>query len=299
MNRDDLMDLNAFAMAADERNFTRAATRLGISQSALSHAIRRLETRLGIRLLTRTTRNVSLTEAGARLLSRLAPALTSIEEGLSAIDDLRATPSGTIRITATEHAFDTVLWPVMKDWLAAYPGIQLEVSVDQRLTDIVEERFDAGVRIGESLAKDMVAIRIGPDIRLIVVGAPDYLDRHGSPASPQDLASHTAINLRLRTAGGLYAWEFEKDGHEVRVRVDGRMVFDSNRLVMEAARAGFGLAMVLEDEAAPHLASGALQQVLADWTPPFAGYFLYYPSRRQQSAAFALLVKHLLATGTR
>jgi DNA-binding transcriptional LysR family regulator len=293
MHRDDLNDLHAFAAIAAGRNFTRAAARLGISQSALSHALRRLETRLGIRLLTRTTRNVALSEAGSRLLAKLAPALENIEDGLRSIGDLRETPSGTIRITATEHACTTVLWPVIKRWLPRYPDVQIEVSIDSRMTDIVSERFDAGVRIGEAVDKDMIAVRIGPDLRLIVVAAPSYLDRFGVPESPQDLASHRAINLRMRSAGGLYAWEFEKDGREVRTRVDGPLIFDSPKMLLEAALEGFGLAIVMQDEAAPHLANGALRQVLADWTPPFAGHYLYYPSRRQQSAAFALFLEEL------
>jgi DNA-binding transcriptional LysR family regulator len=222
MHRDDLNDLHAFAAIADERNFTRAAARLSISQSALSHALQRLETRLGIRLLTRTTRNVGLSEAGSRLLARLAPALENIEEGLRSIDDLRETPSGTIRITATDHACSTVLWPVLKRWLPRYPKVQVEVSADSRLTDIVGERFDAGIRIGEAVDKDMVAVRIGPDLRLIVVAAPAYLDRCGVPEVPQDLAGHRAINLRHRTSGALHAWELEKDGHEVRSRIGAR-----------------------------------------------------------------------------
>lgn len=293
MHREDLIDLNAFAVVAEERSFTRAAVRLNVSQSALSHAMRRLETRIGIRLLARTSRSVAPTEAGTRLLTELGPALEGIEAGLSSIRELRDKPSGTIRITASDHSFDSVLWPALKDWLPQYPDIQVEISVDSRLADIVTDRFDAGVRLGESLAQEMIAVRIGPDIRLVVVGAPDYLDRFGTPTTPHDLSRHRAINLRLRSAGGLYAWEFEKDGHELRVPVKGPLVFDSTRPIVEAALAGFGLAMVMEDDAAPHIASGRLRQVLTDWTPPFAGYYLYYPSRRQQSAAFALLVERL------
>jgi DNA-binding transcriptional LysR family regulator len=295
VHRDDLNDLHAFSIIAEERNFTRAAARLGMSQSALSHALRRLETRLGIRLLIRTTRNVAPSEAGGRLLDRLTPALESIEEGLRAVGDLRETPSGTIRITAPEHACDTVLWPVLKDWLPLYPDVEVELSVDQRMTDIVDERFDAGVRIGEAVAKDMVAVRIGPDVRLIVVAAPSYLEQHGVPDHPQNLATHRAVNLRMLSAGAIYAWELEKDGHEVRIKLDGSLVFDDPKMVLRAALDGFGLAFVNDDDAAPHLASGALRQVLADWTPPFAGYYLYYPSRRQQSAAFVLLVERLRA----
>ncbi len=295
MQRDDLNDLHAFSVIAEECNFTKAAARLGMSQSALSHALRRLETRLGIRLLLRTTRNVAPSEAGMRLLARLAPALDNIEEGLRAVGDLRETPSGTIRITASEHACDTVLWPILKDWLPLYPEIEVELSVDQRMTDIVDHRFDAGVRIGEAVAKDMVAVRIGPDLRLIIVGAPSYLDRHGVPETPQDLTSHRGVNLRLLSANTVYSWELEKDGHEVRIKLDGSLMFDSPRMVLRGALDGFGLAFVNENEAAPYLDSGALRQVLPDWTPPFAGYYLYYPSRRQQSAAFSLLVERLRA----
>jgi len=292
-HRDDLNDLHAFAVVAEERNFTKAAARLNMSQSALSHALRRLETRLGIRLLTRTTRNVAPSEAGNRLLTHLGPALDSIDEGLRAIGDLREKPSGTIRITATEHACDTILWPVIKKWLPQYPDIEVELSSDQRMTDIVDNRFDAGVRIGEAVAKDMVAVRIGPDIRLIIVGSPDYLERHGIPETPQDLSTHRAVNLRLLAANTIYAWELEKDGHEVRIKLDGSLVFDSPKMVLRAALEGFGLALVNDDEAAPYLRQGALRQVLSDWTPPFAGYYLYYPSRRQHSAAFTLFLDEL------
>ncbi|WIW89940.1 LysR family transcriptional regulator [Sphingobium sp. V4] len=297
MQRDDLNDLHAFSAIAEDGNFTRAAARLGMSQSALSHALRRLETRLDIRLLTRTTRNVAPTEAGSRLLGQLTPALEMIEEGLRSIGDLRKTPSGTIRITASEHACDTVLWPAVKEWLPHYPEVIVEISLDSRMTDIVGDRFDAGIRIGESVDKDMIAVRIGPDLRLIVVASPDYLDRAGTPESPHDLADHRAVNLRMRSGGGIYVWELERDGHGVRVPMEGALIFDDSQMVLEGAIAGFGLAMAMEDVAAPYLTNGALKQVLTEWTQPFAGYFLYYPSRRQHSAAFSLLLDRLRERG--
>ena len=293
MKREDLVDLNAFAMVAEEQNFTRAAAKLGTSQSALSHTVRRLETRLGVRLLTRTTRRVAPTQAGERLLRTLGPAFDTIAAELASLSELRETPSGTIRITANEHAANTVLWPVLEKLLPGYPDVQVELSVDSGLTDIVAERFDAGVRLGESVAKDMVAVRIGADLRMAVVGAPSYFATRLKPQTPQDLAGHQCVNLRLLTFGGLYAWELEKGGREVKVRVEGQLAFDNPAMTLRAAMAGFGLACVLEDHVAAHVASGSLIRVLEDWCPPFAGYHLYYPSRRQPSAAFTLLVDAL------
>ncbi len=293
MKREDLVDLNAFAMVAEEQNFTRAAAKLGTSQSALSHTVRRLETRLGVRLLTRTTRRVAPTQAGERLLRTLGPAFDTIAAELASLSELRETPSGTIRITANEHAANTVLWPVLEKLLPGYPDVQVELSVDSGLTDIVAERFDAGVRLGESVAKDMVAVRIGPDLRMAVVGAPSYFATRPKPQTPQDLAGRRCVNLRLLTFGGLYAWELEKGGREVKVRVEGQLAFDNPAMTLRAAMAGFGLACVLEDHVAAHVASGSLIRVLEDWCPPFAGYQLYYPSRRQPSAAFTLLVDAL------
>lgn len=293
MQRDDLIDLNAFLTVAEERNFTRAAAKLGTSQSALSHAIRRLETRLGVRLLARTTRSVAPTEAGERLLATLRPALETIGAELASISDLRDKRVGTIRISTSEHAAETVLWPKLEKLLAKHPDIKIELSVDSKLTDIVEERFDAGVRLGEALAKDMIATRISPDLRMAVVGSPAYIERHGIPRTPQDLASHQCINLRMRSGGGLYIWELENDGREMRVRVDGQLTFDSAGMAVMAAVAGFGLAFVIEDRVAAHLADGRLVRVLEDWCEPFPGYSLYYPSRRQPSAAFTLLVEAL------
>ncbi|ALA20325.1 MULTISPECIES: LysR family transcriptional regulator [unclassified Chelatococcus] len=293
MRREDLVDLNVFLAVAEEHSFTRAAARLGTSQSSLSHTIRRLEARLGVRLLTRTTRNVAPTEAGERLLGTLRPALDSIATQLTLLGELREKPAGTIRITASEHAAETILWPGLERLLPNYPDINVELSIDSRLTDIVSERFDAGVRLGEALAKDMVAVRIGPDLRLAVVGSPAYFARHPVPCMPHELAEHRCINMRFSTGGGLYAWELEKDGRELRVRVDGQLTFNNGNMIVRAALAGFGLAIVMEDQVTAHLADGRLVRVLEDWCPPFAGYHLYYPSRRQPSAAFALLVEAL------
>ena len=293
MQRDDLVDLNAFLTVADERNFTRAAAKLGTSQSALSHTVRRLETRLGVRLLTRTTRSVAPTEAGERLLDTLRPALDSIGEQLASLGELRERPAGTIRLTASQHAMDTILWAVIEKMLPAYPDVHVEVSIDSGFTDIVTQRFDAGIRLGEALAKDMVAVRVGPDLRMAVVGSPAYFESRSIPRNPQDLAAHDCINLRLLSAGGFYAWELEKDGREVRVRVEGQLAFDNVHMVARAAAGGFGLAFVMEDQVESQIADGRLTRVLHDWCPLFAGYHLYYPSRRQPSAAFTLLVDAL------
>lgn len=293
MKRDELADLLAFLAVAEARSFTRAAARLGTSQSALSHTIRRLENRLGIRLLTRTTRSVAPTEAGEQLLEALRPAVDQIDSRLATLGGLRDRPSGTVRITTGRHAAMKVLWPALARLLPNYPDLRVELSVDAALTDIVTERYDAGVRLGEQLANDMVAVRIGPDLNMAVVGAPSYFAQRPKPRVPQDLTEHACINLRLPTLGGLYAWEFEKDGRELNVRVDGRLVFNDVRLQMQAAVDGFGLAFVMEDEVEALIDQGALVRVLADWCPPFAGYHLYYPSRRQITPAFALVVDAL------
>lgn len=293
MQREELVDLNAFAVVAEEMSFTRAAAKLGTSQSSLSHTIRRLEARLGVRLLTRTTRNVAPTEAGERLLGTLRPALDSIGAELASLSELREKPAGTIRITTSEHAAATVLWPAIERLLPQYPDINIELSIDSGFRDIVAERFDAGVRLGEALAKDMIAVKIGPDVRMVIVGSPDYLARHPQPKAPGDLAEHNCINLRLLTAGGLYAWELEKEGRELRVRVDGQLVSNNIGMIVRAAKAGLGLGYVMEDHVAEDVASGRLVRVLDDWCPPFPGYHLYYPSRRQPSAAFSLLVDAL------
>ena len=297
MRREDLVDLNAFMAVAEEQSFTRAAARLGTSQSALSHTVRRLEARLGVRLLTRTTRSVAPTEAGERLLGTLRPALDSIDDQLASLGELRERPSGTIRITTADHAARTLLWPALRRFLPAYPDVHVELGIDAAFSDIVAERFDAGVRLGEALAKDMIAVRIGPDLRMVVVGAPDYLARAGTPQTPQELSQHSCINRRMLGSGGLYAWELEKDGHELRVRVDGQLTLNTSDLMRRAALAGLGLAFLMEDEVAADITAGRLITVLDDWCQPFAGYHLYYTSRRQPSAAFTLLVEALRYRG--
>ena len=297
MARDSLNDLNAFLAVAREGSFTRAAAQLGVSQSALSHSLSGLEARLGVRLLTRTTRSVSPTEAGDRLLRTIGPRMAEIEGELAALSELRDRPAGNLRITAGEHSAETVLWPALARLLPDYPDIKVEVVIDYGLTDIVAERFDAGIRLGEQVAKDMIAVRIGPDMRMRVVGAPRYFARHPGPETPQDLTSHNCINLRLPTLGGIYAWEFEKDGRELRVRVDGQLVFNSTPMILKAALDGIGLAYLPEDRVKPYVADGRLIGVLDDWCAPFSGYHLYYPSRRQLSPAFALLVEALRYRG--
>ena len=297
MARDNLNDLIAFLAVARERSFTRAAARLGVSQSALSHIIRGLEARLGLRLLTRTTRSVAPTEAGERLLNNLGPHFEEIEAELEALGELREKPAGTIRITAGEHAAEKVLWPAIRRFLPEYPDIKLEIIVDYGLTDIVAQRYDAGVRLCEQVAMGMIAQRIGPDMRMAVVGSPAYFARHAPPKTPQELTSHNCINLRLPTHGGLYVWEFEKGRRELKVRVDGQLVFNNLTPRIDAALAGLGLAYMPEDVAAPYLAKGQLRRVLEDWCPPFPGYHLYYPSRRQHSRAFRLLLDALRYRG--
>jgi DNA-binding transcriptional LysR family regulator len=290
MRRDEFGDLTAFLAVAEERSFTRAAAKLGTSQSALSHVVRRLEERLGIRLLTRTTRRVAPTEAGERLIETLRPAFDEIGTKLAALAELRERPAGTIRITTSQHAAETILWPTLSRLLPEYPDVNVELSIDQGLADIVANRFDAGVRLGDQVAKDMIAVRIGPDLRMAVVGAPSYFANRPPPKTPHDLTEHKCINLRMPTSGGLFAWEFEKDGRELKVRVDGQLVFNEAPMMLRAAAEGFGLAYVMEDRAALPIADGRLLRVLADWCQPFSGYHLYYPSRRQLVPAFALLV---------
>ncbi|MEI2299756.1 LysR family transcriptional regulator [Ensifer sp. MJa1] len=297
MLRENINDLIAFAAVARERSFTRAAAQLGVSQSALSHSMRALEARLGVRLLTRTTRSVSPTEAGERLLSSLVPHFEQLETELTALSDVRDKPAGTVRITTAEHAAETVLWPKLEKLLPDYPDIKVEITIDYGLTDIVAERYDAGVRLGEQVARDMIAVRIGPDMRMAVVGTPGYFEKHPKPQIPQDLTQHRCINLRLPTYGGIYAWEFEKDGRELKVRVDGQLVFSRLAHRLTACLAGFGLAFVPEESVLPHIAEGRLIRVLEDWCAPFPGYHLYYPSRRQSSPAFAVLVEALRYRG--
>ncbi len=291
--RENINDLLAFVAVATERSFTRAAARMGISQSSLSRTIRRLEESLGVRLLTRTTRSVAPTEAGERLLEKIGPRFDEIEAELSALGELRDRPAGTIRISAAEHSANTALWPKLVPLLKRYPDISVEISTEGALIDIVAQRFDAGVRLGEQVAKDMIAVRIGPDWRFAVVGAPGYFAAHGRPLVPQDLTGHRCINLRLPTYGGLYAWEFAKGGRRLNVHVEGQLVFTRSAATLQAALEGFGLACVPEDMVAPYLKAGRLEQVLDDWCAPFEGYHLYYPSRRQPSPAFALMVEAL------
>jgi DNA-binding transcriptional LysR family regulator len=293
MARNDFDNLIAFVAVAREQSFTKAAAKLGVSPSALSHVIRSLEERLGLRLLTRTTRSVVPTEAGQRLLASVGPRLDEIEAEIAALGELRERPSGTIRINADEPAAEQVIWPALAKFLPLYPDIQAEIVIDYGLVDIVAERFDAGVRTGGIVARDMIAVPIGPDFCMAVVGSPGYLEEHAPPQAPRDLTSHKCINLRLPTYGGLYAWEFEKDGREMRVRVEGQLIFNSVSLILDAALSGFGLAYLAETQVIGHLASGALVRVLSDWCQPFAGYHLYYPSRRQHSQAFALLIDAL------
>jgi DNA-binding transcriptional LysR family regulator len=297
MQRGNLDDLFAFLVVGRERSFTKAAAKLGISQSALSHTIRELEARLGVRLLTRTTRSVSPTEAGERLLQTVGPRLEEIDAELEAVSELREKPAGTFRITAVDYAADTILLPKLARLLRDHPDIKVEIVVDYGLIDIVAQRYDAGVRHGEQVAKDMIAVRIGPDMRMAVVGAASYFKKRPEPRTPHELINHNCINLRLPTHGGLYAWEFEKGSRELKVRVDGQLTCNGSNQMLDAALAGLGLAYVPEDVAQLHLAKGRLKRVLEDWCPPFSGYHLYYPSRRQSSAAFALIVDALRHRG--
>jgi DNA-binding transcriptional LysR family regulator len=293
MQRGSLDDLRALVAVAREQSFTKAAAQLGVSQPALSQTIRQVEARLGVRLLARTTRRVSLTEAGERLVGTVAPRLEEIEAELAAVSELREKPSGTIRITATEYATDAILLPKIAKLLRKYPNIKVEIVIDYGLTDIVAQRFDAGVRSGEQVASGMIAVRIAPDMRMAVAGSPSYFKNRAEPKKPQDLIDHNCIALRLPTHGGLYAWEFEKDGHELKVRVEGQLIFNTTAQILNAALAGLGLAYVPEGMAQPHLARGRLKRVLEDWCLPYPGYHLWYPSRRQSSAAFALVVDAL------
>lgn len=295
--RDNFNDLLWFLVVAEERSFTKAASKIGITQSTLSHTIKRLETRMGLRLLARTTRSVSTTEAGERLRQSLAPRMAEIEADIAALTAYRDTPSGTIRITVSDHALEYLIWPKLRPVLLKYPDIKVEFSRDNGLRNIVEDGFDAGVRLGETVEKDMVAVRIGPDWRLVAIGSPGYFIEHGVPKAPQDLVGHNCIGLRLTSGGGLYAWEFQKDGRDVRMRVDGQLVFNSTLPMVDAAVAGYGIAYVPEDTAAEHVAAERLQIVLDDWSPKFAGYYLYYPSRRQNAPAFKVVVDALRVRG--
>jgi DNA-binding transcriptional LysR family regulator len=293
MARENLKDIVAFLAVARERNFTKAAAKLGVSQSALSHTIRALEARMGLRLLTRTTRSVSPTDAGERLLNSVGPHVEDIHAELDALTALRDRPSGNVRITAGLHVTETILWPKLQPMLRKYSDVHVEITVDYGLANIVADRYDAGVRLGEQVAKDMVAVRIGPDFRFVVVAAPSYFEHREEPRSPQDLTQHNCINLRMPTYGGIYAWEFERGGREINVRVDGQLVFNSSKQILDAVLAGFGVAYLPEDTVASHLERGRLTQVLDSWCAPFPGYHIYYPSRRQSSPALALVVDAL------
>jgi DNA-binding transcriptional LysR family regulator len=297
MLRENTNDLLAFMAVARERSFTRAAAKLGVSQSSLSHTIRALEERLGLRLLARTTRSVGVTEAGERLLNAIAPRFDEIEAELVALSSLRTEPAGTIRITATEHSAYTILWPRVSKLLLKYPDIKVEIIVDYGRRDIVAERFDAGVRVGEDIAKDMIAVPIGPAMRSAVVCSPAYIKRHGAPMTPEELTQHACVNMRLPTHDNLFEWEFEKEGRSLNVRVDGPAVFNTLTLRLNAALDGVGLAYMPEDYALPYIKAKRLVRVLEEWCDPYPGYHLFYPSRRQSTPAFALLVEALQYRG--
>lgn len=294
MERENASDLIAFLSVARERSFTKAAAKLGISQPALSQIVRNLEERLGVRLLSRTTRSVAPTQVGERLLQSFVPKFDEMDVELAALGEFREKPAGTVRITATEYAAEAVLMPALAGILPKYPDIKVEVIFDYGLTNIVAQQYDAGIRPGEMVAKDMIAVRVGPDLRMAVVGSPSYFQDRKKPRTPQDLTNHNCINLRLPTHGGsLYAWEFEKGGRDLHVRVDGQLVFNGAEALLKAARKGLGLAYLTEGHVQPYLSNGQLVRVLGDWCPPFSGYHLYYPSRRQHSPAFAVLVEAL------
>jgi len=290
MLKENFNDLCYLIVVARERSFTRAAAKLGVSQSALSHAIRGLEERLGVRLLTRTTRSVAPTDAGETLIASIGPRFDQIETDLVALTDRRDRVAGTLRITAGEHALSSTLWPLLKPFLKAWPDVNIELTTDNTLTDIVNDRFDAGVRLGDQIARDMVAVRIGPDWRMVVVGAPDYYAVQGKPETPTDLHQHRCINMRLPTHGGVYPWEFSRDDQQIRIRVEGQLIFNNLNARVEAAIAGLGLAYVPEDCVSEAVATGTLVKVLDAWCEPFSGYHLYYPSRKQHTAAFARLL---------
>ncbi|MCH1921567.1 LysR family transcriptional regulator [Shewanella sp. A3A] len=293
MARENYNELIAFIAVARECSFTKAAAHLGITQSALSHTVKGLEKRLGIRLLSRTTRNVSLTEAGERLLTRISPKFEEIDTEISLLSELRDKPAGTIRISSSDHAIDTLLWPKLAEVLKQYPDIKLELCVDYGFTDIVARRFDAGVRFGEAISNDMIAIRIGPDLSMAAVATPAYFSQHAKPVVPHDLLQHNCINLRFPTYGGLYAWEFEKGDRQLNVNVDGQLVFNNINQILQATLASFGIAFLPEDIFQPYVDSGELVRVLADWCPPFAGYHLYFPHRMRSSPAFDVIVNAL------
>ena len=293
MAKEDFNNLLWFLAVAEERSFTKAAAKLGIAQSTLSHTIKQLEDRMGIRLLTRTTRNVAPTEAGERLRQTLAPRVSEIETEIAALMEFRDKPAGKIRIRLSDHALNSLVWPKLRPVLASYPDIKLEFSVDNGLRNIIEDGFDAGIRLGESVEKDMIAIRIGPDWRMVAVASPLYLEAHTPPAYPQDLIRHNCINMRQATAGGLYAWEFGRDGQDLRVRVDGQLTFSTSYAMIDAALSGLGVAFLPEDLVEFHVASGDLVLLLDEWSPKFVGYYIYYPSRPQNLPAFKVIVDAL------
>jgi DNA-binding transcriptional LysR family regulator len=306
MKRDELNDLAAFVVVADEMSFTRAASKLGMSPSALSHAMKALEDRLDLRLLARTTRRVSTTEAGDRLLRTLRPAFEDIHAELMSLSDLRDKPAGNLRITMPRHAATSVVWPMLPDFLKAHPDIRIELTIDEGLTDIIESRYDAGIRFGEKIAKDMVAVRIGSNVRRVVVGSPDYFTNHPIPKAPQDLIRHRCINYRFATSGGLYLWEFEEKGRfsqgeappTFQIRVDGNLIFNDSDLILAATLAGQGLGYLLEDQITDLVAEGRLIQVLTEWCPTSEGYYLYHPNRRQTPSALTALVEALRVEST-
>jgi DNA-binding transcriptional LysR family regulator len=297
MSKANYSDILAFIAVAQSCSFTRAAAQLGVSQSALSHNVRALETRMGVRLLTRTTRSVSLTDAGERLLQNVAPCFSEIEAELAAAGELRDKPAGTLRISASENAAETVLWPTLARLLPGYPDLTVEVNVDPGFKDIVAERYDMGIRLGDEVAKGMTAVRISPDMRVAIVGSPAYFAKHPAPQTPQDLSEHACINLRLMNHGDLYAWELKKGKQQVSVRVKGQLIFNGPRQILQGSLAGLGLGYVPEANARPYLASGQLQQVMKDWCPAFPGYHLYYPSRQQLSRAMTVLIEALRYPG--
>lgn len=297
MSRALLSDLNAFLAVARARSFTRAAAQLGVSPSALSQTVRGLEERLDVRLLTRTTRSVAPTEAGEQLVASIGPHLEGIEQGLAALTELSGEISGTIRLTSVDHAAETALWPALATFLAAHPAVNVDITIDNVLRDIVAERFDAGIRMGERVARDMIAVRIGPELEMAAVATPAYFAMHGTPETPQQLAHHRCINMRMATLNGVYAWEFERDAPEFTVRVEGQLTVNDIAVIRQAALHSVGIAFIPEDIARPHIQSGELVRILKEWTPPFPGYYLYYPSRRQQSKAFAAFIEAMRYRG--
>jgi DNA-binding transcriptional LysR family regulator len=297
MRHGDFSELAAFIAVAEAGSFTRAAAKLGLSQSALSYSVRMLEQKLGVRLISRTTRSLSLTDAGERMLHSLRPAFEHIESEIAAVTALRDKPSGTIRITTFRYAATSVLWPVITKFLAGYPDIEMEIILDEGLTDIVAGRFDAGIRIGEQIQKDMVAVRIGPELRMAVVGSPSYFENRKVPLTPRDLGEHRGVSYRQTTGGGLYAWEFERGGEELQVRMNGPLIINDGQMLEAAALDGLALAYTFESQVSQYIADGRLIRVLDDWCQPFPGCHLYYPSRRQHTAAFALLVEALRFKG--